>query len=292
MENYVILTDGTSDLCKAAREELGVEYVKLHVTSGDKEYLCSLDWDDSFTAKEFYDRIRQGEVFKTTQVALAAYEEAFESYAAQGRDVLSISVSSGLSGSFNASRLAAESVLKKYPERKIITVDSLRGSGALGLIVRYASRLRQQGKTIEETAAWIEENKAAFHQFGTVEDLVYLKRCGRVTGFSHAMGKILKIKPIIVSNAKGENESVLKVRGRLTSIQKLIELTRQNITDSEEQVIHIVHADCIKEAELLKAGLLEKVKCKDVYISIVNASVGASTGPGMLGVFFKGKKIT
>jgi len=236
--------------------------------------------------------MRKGEIFKTTMIQQVTYESTFEKYLAEGKDVLSICCSSGLSGSYNASRLAAESLSEKYPGRKVITLDSLRSTGALAIIVFNASKLRSEGKSIEETAKWIEENRMRVHQCGTVDDLIYLKRCGRVTGMVQLMSKIFNIKPIIISNTKGENQSVMKVRGRLSSIQKIISFTKENIINPEEQTVFISNADCREEAELLKQGLLEQVKCKDVYINWVNPTVGASTGPGMIAVFFWGKEVT
>ena len=289
---FVIITDSTSDLDKEMREKMGVEYIKFAVTLGEEEFACSLDWDEKFSQKEFYNRMRKGDVFKTTMIQQVTYESVFEKYLAEGKDVLSLCCSSGLSGSYNAARLATESLKAKYPGRKIIAVDTLRSTGALGVIVLNAANLRKEGKSIEETAKWIEENKMKIHQFGTVDDLVYLKRCGRVTGMVQLMSKIFNIKPIIISNTKGENESVMKVRGRQTSIQRLIKLAKENIINPEEQTVFVSHADCAEEADLLKRGLLEEVKCKDVYIGWVNPTVGASSGPGMIGVFFYGKEVT
>jgi len=288
---FVIITDSTADLDRPMREKLDVEYIKFTVTSGEDEYVCSLDWDEAFTAKQFYDRMRKGEVFKTTMIQQVTYESTFEAYLKEGKDVLSVCCSSGLSGSYNAARLAAESLRVKYPGRKLICVDALRSTGALAVLVYNASRLRAEGKTIEETARWLEDNRMKTHQFGTVNDLIYLKRCGRVTGMVQIMSKIFNIKPIIISNTKGENQSVMKVRGRLTSLQKLINLTKENIVNPERQTVFISHADCEEEARLLEKGLLEEVKCKDVYINWVNPTVGASTGPGMIGVFFCGKEV-
>jgi len=289
---FVIITDSTSDLDKEMREKLDVEYIKFTVSLGEQEFVCSLDWDEAFTQKEFYKRMKDGDVFKTTMIQQLTYESVFEKYLAEGKDVLSLCCSSGLSGSYNAARLATENLRAKYPNRKLIALDTLRSTGALGVIVFNASNLRSMGKTIEETAQWIEDNKMKVHQFGTVDDLIYLKRCGRVKGMVQLMSKIFNIKPIIIANTKGENQSVAKVRGRQTSIQRLIKLAKENIANPEEQTVFISHADCAEEADWLKKGLLEEVKCKDVYIGWVNPTVGASSGPGMIGVFFHGKEVT
>lgn len=291
MSDFIILTDSSCDLGKAMREELDVEYIMMTIACQDKEYGCSLDWEE-FTPQEFYDRMRGGDQFKTSQIPISVYEENFERHLSAEKDILSLTCSSGLSGSVNASFLARDSVLKKYPGRKIFCVDTLRGSLGQGMLVYYASKLRKEGKTIEETARWIEDNRLNIHQVGTVDDLVYLKRAGRVTGLVHVMSKIFKIKPIIISDSKGQNKSVAKVRGRQTSLKKLIEFVRQHIVRPEEQTLFIVHADCLNDALALKKELTEAVGCKDVYINWVGPTVGATVGPGMIGIYFYGDKVT
>ncbi|MCL2861394.1 MAG: DegV family protein [Firmicutes bacterium] len=291
--SFVILTDGTSDLGKDLREKLNIEYIPFTITSDKegKDYVATLDWEN-MSAKEYFDRMRQGDHFRTTQIQIVAFEEQFEKFLKEGKDILSFGVSSGLSGSFNASRLARETVLKKYPERKIICVDTLRCTGCLGLIAIQSAKMRDEGKSMEEIAEWIEKNRMNFHQYGTVEDMIYLKRSGRISGFVHVMSKMLKIKPIIISNTKGENVSLMTVKGRLNSMKKIVELTKENVINPENQTLFLVHGDDIETIEELKKMILEEVPFKDVYINNINPTVGATTGPGMLGVFFYGKEVT
>lgn len=291
MKEFVIVTDSCSDLDTAMRKKLNVEYIKMTIVSNNEEQLVDLDWRN-FSPKEFYDSMRKGAQYKTTQVAVSAYEEHFEKYIKAGKDILSLTCSSGLSGSINSSLLAKKNILEKYPDAKIFCVDTLRGSLGEGLIVYYAAKMRDEGKTIEEIASWIEENRLNIHQVGTVEDLTYLKRAGRVTGAAAIICKILNIKPIIIADASGMNKSVAKVRGRAVSIREIINHTKKHIINPENQTIFVVHADCEDKALQVKEAMLTEIKCKDVYINYVGPVIGATVGPGMIGIYYYGDKIT
>ena len=291
--SFIILTDGISDLDKDLREKYNIEYIPFMISCDNengKEYTATLDWE-SFSAKEYYDRMRKGDQFRTTQIQIIAYEEYFTKYLSHGKDVLYVAVSSGLSGSYNASLLARDSVLEKFPDRKIVCVDTLRASGALGLMTIKAAQMRDEGKSMKEIEAWLLDNRLCYHQYGTVEDMVYLKRSGRITGVQHIMSKVLNIKPIIISNTKGENVSLTKVRGRKKALNKQIELLKENVIEPENNTLFIVHGDCLDVAEELRDDILKEVKFKDAIINTINPTVGATTGPGMIGVYFYGKKV-
>jgi DegV family protein with EDD domain len=291
MKDFIIITDSTCDLGKEMRRSHGIEYLKMPVTYKDKQSYCSLEWE-YFSEKQFYDDLRAGILYRTSQITIEMYIEAFEKAAADGKDILSVSCSSALSGSINSSVVARATVLEKYPEAKIFCLDALIASLGQGLICCRAADMRKDGKTIEEVAAWIEENKLCFQQSASVADLSYLKRAGRVTVAAAAMGKIFSIKPIIISDSKGQNLSIAKVRGRQKSFRECVNYVSENIVDPGEQVIFISHADCEQDALSLKQLLLEKFTCKDVYINSVGPALGASVGPGMFGIYFYGKKVT
>jgi len=292
--SYIILTDGISDLNKELRQKHDIEYIPFIITCDSedgKEYNATLDWEE-LSSKEYYDRMRKGDHFRTTQIQIVTYEKYFTKFLSEGKDILYISVSSGLSGSYNASLLARQNVLEKFSDRKIICVDTLRASGALGLMTLKAAELRAEGKSMEEIESWLLNNRLCYHQYGTVDDMVYLKRSGRITGFAHVMGTLLKIKPIIISNTKGENVSLTKVKGRQKALKKQIELVIENAVEPENNTLFIVHGDCLDIAEELKNSILKEVRFKDTIINVINPTVGATTGPGMIGVYFYGKRIT
>lgn len=291
MKDFVIITDSCCDLSADMRKKLGVEYIQMVITNNGQESLVDLDWKN-YSPKEFYNLMRKGQRFKTTQVNMEDYILAFEPYLKKDIGVLSLVTSSGLSGSINSCRLAKEALLKKYPKATINCVDTLRGSLGQGLICTYASNMKKQGKSIDEITEWIENNKLNIHQVGSVDDLLYLKRAGRVTGMAALMGGLLKIKPIIISNAKGQNATIAKVKGRKISIRECIKYMQSTIIKPEEQTAYIVHADCTdEEVELFKKEVLENVKCKDVYVNYVGPVIGSVVGPGMFGIYYYGKKV-
>ncbi|MBQ7879738.1 MAG: DegV family protein [Clostridia bacterium] len=292
MRKYVILTDTGSDLEKEFRQEFDIEYVPMRFSLDGKDYEADLDWSN-FSAPEFYNLMRDGKRFISAQVNAATFRSAFEKFLSQGQDVLYVATSSNISASVNTARVVAEEVLKNYPEAKIICVDALRACYALGMLAIRASELRAEGKTIEETAAWLEENKLTVNMVGSVESLKYLRQAGRVSATSAFFAGVLNIKPIIIADAQGKNFAAEKVKGRKTSMVRTVERIKEAFEDVPYQRIFICHADCENEAEELKKMVLEAIG-KDVYVHIgyVGPGVGSAVGPGMFGVFCFGKKVT
>jgi len=263
----------------------------MRVNYDDKEFYASLDWA-AIPAKDFYEMMRKGVHFKSAQLNPDDYYDEFERQIEKGKDILSLSTASGLSGSVNSSFVARDQIREKYPDSKVICVDTLRGSLGQGLIVAKAAKLKKQGASIEEAAEWVEQHCQYVHQIGTIDDLKYLKRAGRVTGAAALMGAIIRIKPLLGVNTKGQNVGVAKAIGRKASLRKCIGYVRDNIIKPETQTVYIVHADCLEDAQKLQKLLLEDIGVRDVYINYVGATVGASVGPGMIGVYFMGKEIT
>ena len=292
MKKYIVLTDSGSDLEKAFRDEFDIEYLPTHLSCDGQSFDADLDWRP-IPVKDFYNAMREGKRFISTQVNVEEYKSAFRKYAQEGVDVLYVGSSSALSSSIKASYVARDEVLKEYPDTKIICVDSLRGCYALGLLAIRASELRAEGKTIEETASWLEENKLTVNMIGSVDKLTYLKQAGRVSATSAFFGGLLNIKPIIIADALGRNFAYSKVKGRKTSFEKTVELAKEAWEDVPYQRVLISHADCEEDAKELKAMLLSALgKEIDVHIGYVGACVGSATGPGMIGVFFFGKEVT
>ena len=292
MKKFVIITDSCSDLEKELREKYDVEYVPMHFHVGEDTYSASLDWEE-VPAHEFYDMMRAGTRITTSQVNVADYEKAFEKHLAEGSDILSISCSSALSASVNASRVAAETLKEKYPDGKIICIDSLTSCYGLGLLCIHASELRAEGKTIDEVADWVLANRNKVHQECTVEKLAYLKRAGRVTAASAFFGGLLQIKPIIISDANGNNAAVEKMKGKAAAFQRMAQRVKEQYEAVPYQKVFFAHADLPSAVEELKAEVL-KVLPSDVEIhtGYVGPIVGASAGPGTVAVYFYGSEIT
>ncbi|MBQ9728176.1 MAG: DegV family protein [Clostridia bacterium] len=292
MKKYVILTDTGCDLDKSLREKYDIEYVCMRVSYDGKDYPADLDWKQ-MPANEFYNAMREGKRFMTGQVNVEAYKEAFEKYIQAGYDVLSVSTSSNISSSIQSSYVARDEMLKEYPEAKIICVDTLRACYALGLLAIRASELRAEGKTIEETAAWLEEHRLTVNMIGSVDKLTYLRQAGRVSAASAFFGGLLNIKPIIIADAQGRNFAVSKVKGRKVSLERIAEMAKEAYEEVPYQRVMISHADCAEEAEELKQMFYEKLgKEVEVYIGYVGVCVGSSVGPGMIGIYFFGKEVT
>lgn len=292
MKKFVIITDTGCDLEKSFREQYDIEYVPMHYSLDGKDYVADLDWAQ-ISAPDFYQYMRDGKRFITAQVNVATYKSAFKKFLDEGYDILSLSTSSNISASVEASRVARAEILQEYPEAKIICVDTLRACYALGILVLRASELRAEGKTIEETAEWIETHKNTVNMIGSVDKLTYLKQAGRVSAASAFFGGLLNIKPIIIADAKGRNFAIEKVKGRKVSLNRIAELVKEAYEDLDYQRICISHADCLDEAKELQQLVEEKLGKKlDVHIGYVGCAVGSAVGPGMLGVYLFGKEVT
>lgn len=296
MENkkYVIVVDSCSDLSKQLREQYGIEYAKMGIVKklkeGDVELPASLDWD-LYTNKELNDWQRGGMELKTTQVSIPEFQNVFERLLKEGKDILYIACSSALSGSYNCSLIVKEELLEKYPDSKIICIDSLCSSLGQGSMALDAAKLQKEGKTIDEVASFVEENKLCYHQFGTVETLDYLKKAGRVKAAAAFFGNIFGVKPIIISDAKGQNYAMKKVKGRKNSINEIVKMVKEVIVDADMQTIYVLHGDALSDAEYLKDLLEKEVSPKEVRIEYLGPIIGVSTGPGTLAVYAKGKKV-
>ena len=291
MKDYIIIGDSTCDLSIEIRKEYNIEYLLMNFLFDDNELPASLDWE-SISPKEFYDSMRNGKKVTTTQVPYNVFYNKFIECAEKNIDVIYISCSSGLSGSVNTARLVKNEILEKYPDIKIEIVDSLISSLGQGSLLIEASKLRKEGKTIEEVRDYIESVKLKVNQAGTVASLDYLKRAGRIKASKAFFGNLFGVKPIIISDIKGQNYAYKKVKGRKNSLLQLVEEMKENIVDSESQTIYISHADSIEDAMFVKEIIEKEIKCKDVYINYIGPVVGASVGPGTIIVFCRGEEVT
>ena len=290
MNRFVIISDSTCDLKKELREKYDVDYIPMYFTLDGIEYPADLDWQ-KISIKDFYDAFREGKKYKSTQISEMQYEEKFRYYLEKGYDILSISCSSGLSSSVKTSYIARDRLKKEFPESKIICIDPLISGLGQGLICIKASRMRAEGKTIDEVADWIEKNKMRFNQEATVESLVYLKRAGRVSAVSAFFGGLLSVKPIIVADALGRNVAVEKVKGRKNSLIRIAEKIADEIEVDECNEVLVSHADCPEAAEELTGYLKERIADKRVeyYFENIGPIVGGSSGPGTVIAYCFGK---
>ena len=290
MKQVKIITDSCSDLDAALREQYGIDYVKMNVVIRGEEKPANLDWE-LYSPKEFYDIMRGGERITTTQVPASEFIEVFEKYAGEGFDIVYIACSAVLSGSVNTGIVVAKDIMEKYPDTNIICIDSKNSCMGEGIIAIEAAKLAAEGRSAAEIAAAVDDMKLSVNQFAAVEKLDYLKRAGRVKASSAFFGNLFGVKPIIISDANGQNVAVTKVKGRSASIRECVNMLKDVIIEPEKQTLFVGHADCVEAAEELKALAEQELKPADVHMGYIGPIIGASVGPGTIVIYGVGKKV-
>lgn len=289
MTKYSIITDSTTDLSPEIIKDLEIDVLPLRFTIDEKTY-CDYPDGRELSSREFYDLISQGKESTTAQINVAEFVESFESKLKQGKDVLYIAFSSGLSGTYNSAVIAAKELMEKYPDRKIRVVDSLCASMGEGLFVYYAVNKSREGLSIDELADWLENNKLKFCHWFTVNDLFHLKRGGRVSATAAVVGTMLSIKPVLHVDDEGHLIPVKKVRGRKQSLEALVEQMEIRGIDNKENTVFISHGDCQEDAKFVSDLIKEKFGTKDIRINSIGPVIGTHAGPGTVALFFIGKE--
>lgn len=287
MNNYVIFTDSSCDLSQEMLHARGVYSASLTFRFDDSEQEYS---NNEMPIKTFYDKMREGGVAKTAAVNVDGFATEFEKILKEGKDILYIGFSSGLSTTYNSARLAAEQLKESYPDRKIITVDTLAASAGIALLLDMVIEKKNAGASVEEAAKYAEDMKLKICHWFTVDDLVYLKRGGRVSPTAAFFGNMLGIKPVLHVDNEGHLINVSKVRGRRVSIMALAEKYGELCDDEGNKKIYISHADCLSEAEELGRIINEKYGAETALITDVGTVIGAHSGPGTIALFFVGKE--
>ncbi len=286
MRDYVIFTDSSCDLPKAQVAEYGIEVLSLEVTIDGVGSFLNHEIDE----KEFYTHLREKKGVKTSAANLDRFVEAFEKAAKEDKDILYIGFSSGLSATYTAGKNAAEEIMEKYPDCKILTVDSLCASLGQGLLVKLAVDKKNEGLDIDALAAYVEETKWHLCHWFTVDDLFFLKRGGRVSAATAVMGTVLQIKPVMHVDNEGHLINMAKARGRDTSIKALFEKMKETAIDPANQTVFICHGDCIDDANKLAEMVKAEFGIKEVLIGYTGPVIGAHSGPGTLALFFLGSE--
>lgn len=287
--SYRIITDSCANLTDELIESLDLDIIPLSYYIGDKEYI-GYQKGVPTDYKTFYDLARKREKITTSQITYEAFEKAFTDVLETGNDFLYIGFSSGLSGSYQAALRVAKDLQKKYPDRKMMVVDSLCASMGQGLLVYHAVQRKNEGKSLEEVAKWVEDNKLRLVHWFTVDDLFFLKRGGRVSATSAVAGTILGIKPVLHVDDEGHLILMEKVRGRKASLNALINHMIETIQDAAQQVIFISHGDCIEDAKYIAEKVRQAINVKDIIINYIDPVIGAHSGPGTAALFFLGSK--
>ena len=294
MSDFVIIPDAASDLTKELRDRFQIpEYVKgtIYLPDGT-EAIADLDWE-LMSPTEYYNSMSgRKALYKTAGSRRGDIYEIYEKYLSAGKDILTVSLSSGLSGTYQVYLKIAAELMEKYPGRKIVIVDSLRYSTALSLLVIKASQKQQEGATLEETAAYLESIKHSIHQMGSMDDMFFLCKTGRVSNFKAFFGTLVGINVMADFNRHGLSQVLGKVKGKKRVIDTIIEYMRATIKDPAGQIIFVAHSNRDQAAELLAQRIREEFAPKDVIINPVGMSCGASIGPGMCAAFYEGAEIS
>ena len=288
MTDYIIITDSSCDIEPELLAQWEVPYVSLTYkfdedAAGHGNYELPFD--------QFYDRMRKGGVARTAAANVETFKQAFEPWLKAGKDLLYIGFSSGLSSTVNSGALAAKELMEAYPERKILVEDTFAASAGFGLLVYLTVQEKRKGADLEQAAKFVEDTRLHLCHWFTVDDLVYLKRGGRVSAAAAFVGGVLNIKPVLHMDDPGHLINMFKVRGRRASIKALADKYGElALHPGPEDTVFISHGDCIDDARLLEKLLAERYGAKVRLITYVGPVIGSHSGPGTLALFFLGRE--
>lgn len=286
MSDYVVTVNSTVDLPKEWLAERNVPVIPLRYTIDGETYEDMA----GLSSKEFFQKLRDGKMATTSQINPEEAREALEPFLKEGKDVLHLAFSSALSGTCNSMRIAAEELKEKYPERKIIVIDTLCACLGEGLLLYYVLKLKKEGKTIEEVEAWVEENKLHICHNVTVDDLNHLQRGGRISKTAAVLGTMVQIKPMIHVADDGSLQVVGKERGRKRSLNKIVDKAVEQSKGWEQDIVMITHGDCLEDAQYVAELVRSKMGIENILINNIGTVIGSHTGPGVVAVFCMGNK--
>ena len=286
MRDYIITVNSTVDTGKEWLEERNVPVIPLKYTIDGQEYTDMYGLSD----KEFFQKLREGKMSVTSQINPEEAKEMLEPYVKEGKDVLHLAFSSALSGTCNSMKIAAEELQEEYPEAKVIVVDTLCACMGEAMLLYYALKQKEAGKTIEEVAQWAEENKLHVCHNVTVDDLFHLHRGGRVSKTAAVLGTMVKVKPIIHMDDNGALQVIGKERGRKKSLHTIVDMAVERSKGWDNEIIMITHGDCLEDAEYVAKLVREKMGVENVFIHNIGTVIGSHTGPGVVATFCMGNK--
>lgn len=288
MKQFKLVTDTAADLPREYLEKYDIEVLSLaYILEGD-----TYNWNHPMEDKAFYNLMRDGKMPTTSQVNIDDAEACFEKLIKEYDEILCIAFSSGLSGTYNSIAVAAQNICEAHPDKKIRVVDSRAASLGEGLMVDWARRMQEDGKSVDEVADFMETHYHHFCHVFTVDDLSHLHRGGRVSKATAIVGTLANIKPVLHMDDEGHLINVGKVRGRKKSLLELVNMMEERIGDhiAENQTIFISHGDCLEDAQYVADEVKARFGIEDSMIHYVGPTIGAHTGPGVVALFFYGEK--
>jgi len=294
MSDFVIIPDTSCDLVKDLRERFEIDdYISgiVYFPDGHSEF-ADLDWE-RHDPKEFFESMSDKKtIYKTACAPTGDIIEVYEKYLKQGKDILAICLSTGVSGTYSVCEIVKKELEEKYPERKIICIDSLRYSTSLSLLCIMAANKRKEGATIDETAEYIESVKHRIHQMGPMDDLFFLCKTGRISNFKAFFGTLVGVNPMADFNRQGLAEVLAKFKGKKAAFDAVIRYMKETIENPEEQIIFVAHSNRPEAAQLLADMIQKEFSPKEIIISHIGMSCGASIGPGLCAAFYYGSEIS
>ena len=282
-----IFADSAANIPREKVEAMGINVIPCSYEMGGKIIRCP-EVPEDFDGRQFYDLLRGKAEVRTSMTNTHEFEEHFEKALEKGNDVLYISISSGISGTYNASRIAAEELHDKYPERRIETFDSMGAGLGIGLLVLRAAEYRAQGMNLDWILSKLSSDRCGLCEYFTVDDLMHLRRGGRLSGVAAVMGSVLNIKPLLRGDEEGKIVAFSKLRGRKKAIAAIAEEYKAKVKDPASQIVAISHGDCLGDAETLAAMVRKIAEPRELIISMHEPFTGIHVGPGMLSLFFIG----
>ena len=283
--DFVLSTETTCDMPMSYYAQQGVNLLGLTFTIDGVNYNSV---DSPMTSAQFYAKVREGALPKTAQVSVAQASASFERLVEEGKDILHLAFSSGLSGTCQACALAAREVMERHPGSRIVVVDSLAASMGQGLMLHYLVTLKQEGKTLDQCRQLVEENRLRFCHNFTVDDLFHLHRGGRVSKMSAVLGTALGIKPALHVDDEGHLINVAKVRGRRQSLDWLVDRMAEHRDASSSLPVFISHGDCLEDAQYVAGLVTKRFGITDISIGDIGPVIGSHSGPGTVALFFLG----
>ena len=287
MSEYVIITDSSSDFPADVFSEYAPQVIPMLVHLDNSTFEHYPDFRNC-SKEAFYAALKEGKMASTTQINPQTYLDLFSPILSEGKDILYICLSSGLSSTYQSSLIAAKELKQVFPKRTVCCVDSLGATGGEGLLTSMAMKNRQMGMPLQANYEWCREQAMHIHYLFTVDDLMFLKRGGRISASTAVIGSALRIKPLLYIDAEGHLVNAAKAHGRLASIRMIAEQTKMKIIDPHKQIIWIAEADCMDDAKKLAQLIQEEIHPAGIKIMHEGPVIGCHTGPGLLAAFFTG----
>ena len=292
MRKVKIITDSCADLTAEQLERYNIDYAKMTTVYEGKETPANLTWTAE-EVHEFYNIMRDGKRITTAQVSVEEFTRVFELYLSQGMDIVYVGCSSKQSGSVNTGFVTSKKLMEKYEGSKIVCIDSLNASIGIGMLAIEAAKMANVGASIDEIEKHILSVRKNVNQYVTVHSLDALKRAGRVKGSAAFFGNLMGVKPILISDANGDQAAYKKVKGRQNSFEEIVAMLKASIVEPENQVIYFTHADCSQdEVDSLVKLIKKEIPCKGVEVGFIGPIIGASIGPDAVGIWGFGQEVT